>query len=309
MLRTTTTTGVLLFFVSAGLARSQQDLGSITRAESLHIAAIGDFGTGSPQQKAIAQAIHRRHVALPFDFGITLGDNFYRCGVKGVEDPKWTRFWEEPYGKLGIPFYAALGNHDYGHPPVICPGLAGSPDAEVAYTKVSKSWRMPARYYTYRAGPALFIVLDTEGWSEEQFQWMKRTLEASAADAGIRWRIVYGHHPMYTSGVHLNERRIGVLRERLMPVFQATKVDLYICGHDHDLEHLRKGGVEFIICGGGGAKLRKQRRRDPASVFAVAKNAFLDLRIDADRLTASFVDADLRILEDPPLTIERQRQR
>jgi hypothetical protein len=92
-----------------------------------------------------------------------------------------------------------------------------------------------------------------------------------------------------------------------MPVFQATQVDLYICGHDHDLEHLRKGGVEFIICGGGGAHLRKPRRRDPASVFAVAKNAFLDLKIDADRLTARFLNADLQTLEDPPLTIDRRR--
>lgn len=296
---------MMLLLGGPAFVRAQVDLGVVSRAESLHIAAIGDFGTGSRQQKAVAQAIYRRHVAQPFDFGITLGDNFYRCGVKGVNDPKWKRFWEEPYGRLGIPFYAALGNHDYGHPPIICPGLAGSPDAEVAYTKVSATWRMPARYYTYRAGPALFVVLDTEGWSEEQFQWMQRTLQAAAKDSSVRWRIVYGHHPMFTSGVHLNERRIGVLRQRLMPVFQATKVDLYICGHDHDLEHLREGGVEFLIAGGGGAKLRKPGKRVPQSVFAVARNGFLDLRIDAERLSARFLDPELNLIEDPPLELRK----
>ena len=126
---------------------------------------------------------------------------------------------------------------------------------------------MPARYYTYKAGPVQFIAIDTEGWSDAQLEWIKQTLTASADDPDIKWRVVYGHHPIYTSGVHLNERRIGELRLKLLPVLKAAHVDVYICGHDHDLEHLRSDGMEFLICGGGGAKLRGFWHKDPLSVF------------------------------------------
>ena len=49
-----------------------------------------------------------------FDFGITLGDNFYSIGMESPEDLRWQTQWEKMYGPLGIPFYATLGNHDWG---------------------------------------------------------------------------------------------------------------------------------------------------------------------------------------------------
>ena len=282
----------------------QRDAGRVVPANRpVHVAAFGDFGTGSPHQAAVAHAIAQRNSSQPFDLGITMGDNFYFCGVRSVNDSKWKTRWEELYTPLGFPFYAALGNHDYGHPPIICPLQRSSPDAEVAYTALSKSWRMPARYYTFKAGPVLFIAIDTEGWSAEQLAWIQATLAASAADPDIKWRIVYGHHPIYTSGTHLNERRIGELREQLLPVLKAAHVDAYICGHDHDLEHLRSDGMEFLICGGGGAKLRGfVGAREPMSVYSTSKHAFLDLVIDAHKFTARFLDVNLQSLENPPLT-------
>jgi tartrate-resistant acid phosphatase type 5 len=283
---------------------AQRDVGQVIPADRpIHVVAFGDFGAGGPHQAAVAAAIAQRNASMPFDLGITLGDNFYRCGVRSVNDPKWKSRWEDLYTPLGIPFYAALGNHDYGHPPIICPLGKSSPDAEVAYTADSKSWHMPARYYSFKAGPVLFIAIDTEGWSAGQLQWIQATLASSASDPAIKWRIVYGHHPIYTSGVHLNERRISQLRAQLLPVLKAGHVDAYLCGHDHDLEHLRAEGIEFLICGGGGAKLRGFfGPRQPISVSSASKYAFLDLVIDAHTLTAQFLDIDLHSLENPPLT-------
>jgi hypothetical protein len=282
----------------------QRDAGRVLPSGlPLHVVAFGDYGTGSSRQAAVARAIAQRNSSQRFDLGITLGDNFYFCGVRSVNDPKWKTRWEDFYTPLGFPFYATLGNHDYGHPPIICPMQGSSPDAEVAYTAHSKSWRMPARYYTFKAGPVLFIAIDTEGWSAEQLAWIKTTLAASAGDPDIKWRIVYGHHPIYTSGVHLNERRISVLRAQLLPILKAAHVDAYICGHDHDLEHLRADGMEFLICGGGGAKLRAfAGSRQPISVSSASKYAFLDLVIDDHKFTAQFLDTGLHSLENPPLT-------
>lgn len=297
---------VLSFPLLPAFLLAQKDIGrTVPAGQPIHFVAFGDYGTGNEHQKSVARALALRNSQERFDFGITMGDNFYLCGVRSVKDSKWKNRWENMYTPLGFPFYAALGNHDYGNPPIICPAQRGSPDSEVAYTAHSTSWRMPARYYAYKAGPVQFIAIDTEGWSDEQLEWIKRTLAESANDPEIKWRVVYGHHPIYTSGVHLNERRIGELRLRLLPVLKAAHVDLYICGHDHDEEHLRSDGMEFLICGGGGAKLRGFWHQDPLSLFTASANAFLDIKMDAHKVTAQFLDVNLHSMETPVMTASK----
>jgi hypothetical protein len=94
------------------------------------------------------------------------------------------------YDPLGIKFYATLGNHDWG--------FADSPAAEILYTWKSPSWRMPAPYYTFTAGPMQFFAMDTNEVSEAQLLWLKDELAKSRA----RWKLVYGHHPIYSAGAH-----------------------------------------------------------------------------------------------------------
>jgi tartrate-resistant acid phosphatase type 5 len=289
-----------------GILAAQSDQGRIIPANrSLHVIAIGDFGSGSPGQLGVAHAIQKRHEQAPFDLGITVGDNFYRCGVTGVNDRKWTTRWEDLYGPLGIRFFASLGNHDYGHPPAICLNHLASPDAEVAYTGHSKTWEMPARYYTFAAGPVRFFALDTEGWSEDQLAWIRKELADTAYERGIRWRIVYGHHPIFTSGFHANQRRIGQLRRELLPVLEAAKVDLYVCGHDHDIERLHSDDMDFLIAGAGGAKLRPSKVPRPESVFRAGGYGFLELNISEHQLSAQYYNTELTPLDPDPLTRTR----
>jgi hypothetical protein len=297
---------MFVFFLVRGSLLAQTDLGRVLPADKpLHIVAFGDYGSGSSHQHAVAQAVAKRNAQARFDFGITMGDNFYRCGVRNIDDPLWKSRWEDLYTPLGILFYVSLGNHDYGHPPIICPLQQASAESEVEYSSHSQSWRMPARYYTFAAGSARFFNIDTEGWSKEQLEWIGRELLASQSEPGIKWRIVYGHHPIYTSGVHLNERRISELRRELMPVFKKEKVDLYVSGHDHDMEHLRSDGMEFLICGAGGAELRKVRHQQKISVFANSVYGFLDISIDEQHITAEFLDTGLTSLENPQMTARK----
>ncbi|MBV8846312.1 MAG: metallophosphoesterase [Bryobacterales bacterium] len=284
-------------------ANAQTDLGRVIPAgQGLHIVAFGDYGSGSSHQHDVAAAIAKRHAQSPFNMGITMGDNFYRCGVRNVEDPLWQSRWEDLYTPLGIPFFVSLGNHDYGHPPIICPLQQASADAEVQYTMRSRSWRMPARYYTFAAGPARFFNIDTEGWSQEQLHWLAKALAASKDEPGIVWRIVYGHHPIYTSGVHLNQRRIGELRRELVPLFKEYNVNLYIAGHDHDMEHLRSDGMDFLICGAAGAELRRVRHQQKNSLFTDTVYGFLDITIDQKKIDATFYDTKLKSLENPAMS-------
>src|SRR5262245_17500481 len=130
--------------------QAQTDLGRVLPAgQKIHLVAFGDYGSGSSHQKDVAEAILKRNAQEKFDLGITMGDNFYRCGVKNIDDPLWKTRWEDMYTPIGIPFYASLGNHDYGHPPIICPLQQASAASEVLRTGHSPSWHMPARFYTF----------------------------------------------------------------------------------------------------------------------------------------------------------------
>ncbi|HEX9944374.1 MAG TPA: metallophosphoesterase [Thermoanaerobaculia bacterium] len=256
--------------------------------ESVRVLAFGDYGDGGSRQKAVADAIAENHKKKRFDFGITLGDNFYQTGLPTPTDPRWASNWEGMYGGLGIRLYVSLGNHDYYNP--------ASPIAEAIYSQRSKSWCFPASYYTYTAGPVQFFVLDTDWimreWREDrdrdpvklQRDWLKAQLDASKST----WKVVYGHHPAYSAGQHKNNKPI---LETILPVLR-NRADVYIAGHDHDMQYLKPdGGVEFFVSGAGGHDLRPLSDQRERLVWGVGDTAgFSALEADASSLTVSFFD-------------------
>jgi hypothetical protein len=244
--------------------------------KSIRVLAFGDFGTGTIPQKQVAKAMLEYHRKSPFDFAVTLGDNFYSVGMDSPTDPRWKTWWDDLYNPLGIKFYATLGNHDWGQ--------ADSPAAEILYSRDSSSWQMPSTYYTYTAGPVQFFAMDTNEVSEAQLMWLKSELSKSRA----RWKIVYGHHPIYSAGQHGNN--VGLIA-RLLPVLKG-QVDLYLAGHDHDLQHLKpEGNVHFFVSGGGGAGIRVINANE-RSLFAKSSYGFLVLDADTTELKFTFVAPD-----------------
>ena len=219
---------------------------------SVRILAFGDFGTGGRDQRTVAQAMAALDRRAPFSLGVTLGDNFYEEGLNRPDHPRWRTNWEEMYGGLGIRIYAVLGNHDYRDP--------ASPKAEMARSQLSRTWCLPRLYYTFRAGPVQLFALNTEpiargdASAAEQLSWLDGALAASRAP----WKVVYGHYPVYTNGEHGGDQGvIPPLRQRVLPILRKHRVDVYLAGHDHDLEVLKPdGGVLFLIAGGGGRSVR-----------------------------------------------------
>ena len=69
------------------------------------------------------------------------------------------------------------------------------------------------------------------------------------------------------------------LIEKLLPILR-NRADVYLCGHDHNLQALRpEGNLHFYIAGGGGAGLYELRPYE-RSLFATSMNGFAVL--DAD---------------------------
>ncbi|MEM6801769.1 MAG: metallophosphoesterase, partial [Bacteroidota bacterium] len=229
------------------------------QGESLRFAVIGDWGVkGKLQQKTVAKELNAQCQSKDFDFIITTGDNFYPRGVASIEDDHWKSSYEEIYQgpALNIPWYPVLGNHDYG----------GNVAAQFEYSNKSESWTFPAKYYAIQHKlsnglEVLMLFLDTtpfqdsyfeEGWFDEEIaldstaqkEWMQKVLSQSDAD----WKLVFGHHTLYTGGMRAKEK--PYVRMHLEKLFQEEGVDAYICGHEHDIQHIRPpGGVEYFVSG------------------------------------------------------------
>lgn len=246
----------------------------------VRVLAFGDFGDGSPRQEHLAESMRRLHAQKPFDLAITLGDNFYPAGMSAPTDARWQRDFARLYEPMRIRFYPTLGNHDWL--------LADSPAAEVLHSAQSDYWRMPAVRYTFVAGPIQFFAVDTNLLSRAQLDWLDRELGRSTA----RWKIVYGHHPIFSYGAHGEEPAV---RDNLLPLLRG-RAQIYLCGHDHDLQHLGpEDGVHFVIAGGGGTQPRRTSS-GPRSLFAASKNGFAVIEGSSSSLSISLVGEDLKIL-------------
>jgi acid phosphatase len=264
--------------------------------------AMGDPGTGRAGQRDVAEGMAKKAAEDSASFVLVLGDNFYPSGVASATDEQWQEKFEQMYSaaSLQIPFYAVLGNHDY----------YSNPQAQVEYTSVSSRWRMPSRYYTFTSpvddtSTVEFFCLDTtpldaekveeleEGQSIDsvdyriQMNWLEQQLRQSKS----RWKIVVGHHALYSGGVHGDNKGLIALLE---PVFLKYNIDLYLAGHDHHLEMKKPvRGIHYVVSGGGGTH-RSVTWKDDA-FYAATNMGFNWFRLSAQELVVEFLQKDGRL--------------
>ncbi len=257
--------------------------------------ALGDFGTGGDAQKEVAAAMAKKATEEPVTFIMSTGDNIYERGVSSVTDPQWNEKFEGIYAEpsLHVPFYAVLGNHDYGR----------DTEAQIEYTAVSSHWKMPDYYYTFRipvddSTAIQFFCIDTTPMAKvdpsgvptlpesspirRQAQWLDSTLAASNA----RWKIVVGHHTIFSGGDHGDNPGLQAL---LVPIMKTHRVDVYLCGHDHDLQLIGPiDGITYVVSGAGG-KRRDTTWRDN-TLFAATNYGFNFFRVSARDMLIEYLD-------------------
>lgn len=233
------------------------------RSPSRSLLILGDWGRESaPRQRDVAAQMEIAAAETPCVGVVAVGDNFYEDGVVSVDDPKWNALFETMYTGphlRPLPWYAALGNHDYG----------GAPQAQVDYSAKSDRWRMPARYYKISEAQlglpdTELFVLDTNPLVAEnydgdgemaknvrtqdaqaQLAWLERELAASQA----KYKLVAGHHPIHSGG-SLHGDTPDLIRT-LKPVLRRYGVMAYLAGHDHDLQHIVRDGLHCVDSGAG----------------------------------------------------------
>jgi len=233
------------------------------REGSFRFAVIGDSGTGARPQYEIGQRLASYQQQYLFKTVLMLGDNIY-----GSDSPAdFVRKFELPYKSLldsGVKFYASLGNHD-------------SP-RQATYKLFNMDGR---RYYTFRPKSGIrFFVLDSTLMNRPQLEWIQKEL----TDSGSDWKIVYFHHPLYSSGARHGSDL--PLRSALEPLFVKHGVAMVLTGHDHFYERIKpQQGIHYFVIGGS-AKLRAgnvQRTSLTAKAFD-RDLSFAMMEIDGDTL-------------------------
>jgi len=270
------------------------------KTAGLNFLVFGDWGRhGEKDQVEVAMQMEIAANAMKPQFIISVGDNFYEKGVASVEDPQWQKTFESVYvaPSLQVPWYVALGNHDY----------LGNCDAQLAYSHLSKRWNMPARYFTLSrqidATTAVdMFFLDTTPmvrsyWHEpiyhehvrtqdvpQQLAWFKAALATSTAP----WKIVIGHHPIYSGGGPFGHGDTRELIENVLPLLKQYQVQAYFNGHDHNLQHLQVGTVNLFDSGAGSRARPVFKTR--YTRFAEACSGFTTVSLQTDTMKVRMID-------------------
>jgi hypothetical protein len=204
------------------------------REGTFKFAVLGDFGTGDRTQYELAEQMAKVYQSFKYEIVVLVGDNLY-----GSERPQdFKKKFEEPYKPLldaGVKFYASLGNHD------------------AREQRFYRPFNMEGKlYYTFSPKPEIrFFALESTYPVPEQIQWLEKELKAS----GSHWKIVFFHHPLYSSGDrHGSDLQ---LRDVLEPLFLQNNVSLVLTGHDHFYERVKpQKDIQYFVVGSGG-QLRK----------------------------------------------------
>ncbi len=253
----------------------------------LQFFAIGCAGSGNEGQRIIGRRMSEVASKEDVSFVLYLGDNFYGRGVDSVKDKKWKTQFEDIYfqDSLQIPFYAVLGNHGYHKNPL----------AQVEYGLTNERWKMPDRFYRFSKtlpdGTEVdFFGIDTEAIinksDAKQLVWLDRELKRSDAD----WKIVYGHHPLYT-GDKFHHERAEKARILLEPILMNNKVDLYLSAHSHNIQAFRPiKGINHLVT--GAASRPRDLRWIENTIFASADLGVSWLRISKEKIDVLIIDKE-----------------
>jgi 3',5'-cyclic AMP phosphodiesterase CpdA len=239
-------------------------------------AVVGDSGTGSKAQRAVASLLER----MQPDLILHTGDVVYPKGDDADYDPKFFA----PYRRIidSVPVFPSLGNHDVET-------KNGAPYLENFHLP-RNDLESAGRYYSFDWGNAHFVALDSElyyddedGDPERQKAWLERDL----GETRQPWKFVFFHRPPYSSSEHGSDL---LVREDLEPVLAGYNVDLVFNGHDHDYERtVQIKGVTYVVTGGGGKDLYEAGESE-WTAFSKSAHHAVRVRIDGDRLRLEAVE-------------------
>ena len=281
----------------------------------LNFYLANDLGrNGYYDQKPIAETMGKMAETIDIEFVVAAGDIHHFEGVQSISDPLWMTNYELIYSHpdLMIQWYPICGNHEY----------RSNTDAVVEYSNVSARWEMPAKYYTFvkeEDGVTVRIVMvdttpmidkyreETDKYADaSRSDWKEQTawLDQVLSEADEDWVLVVGHHPIYAY-TDKNESERTDLQQRLDPVIRKYgNVDMYLCGHIHTFQHIRKDGCDIdYVVNTSGSLSREDVQPTDGTVFCSNKSGWSLITADEHELKLHMLDKEGNVLH----TVTRTR--
>lgn len=285
--------------------------GLIQKENALNFIVMGDWGrNGADHQKQVAEQMGKTASEIRAQFIIATGDNFYPSGVISEWDPLFRYSFEDIYTAFSLQWdwYPVLGNHDY----------KSNPDAQVKYSTISRRWQMPARYYSKKFSifgdttqQVLIAFIDTNPLipefyknseygpnvrtqdSAKQKKWLAKVL--SDRSPNIKWKIVVGHHPMYSGGSRTETYDTKAIRNSLQPLFDKYGVDVYLAGHEHSLQHIEPGNKTHHFISGAASEKTPVKLLD-ISKMSASEYGYMLFSITGNQLLVQTIDYTGKII-------------
>ena len=286
-----------------------------TLEKPLNFYLANDLGrNGYYDQKTVAETMGKMAEAIDIEFVVAAGDIHHFEGVQSVSDPLWMTNYELIYTHpdLMIPWYPVCGNHEY----------RSNTDAVVAYSGISARWEMPSKYYTFvkdEDGVTVRVVMldttpmidkyreETDKYADasksdytEQLEWLDGVLSEADED----WVLVVGHHPIFAYTDKTESERTD-LQQRLDPILRKYgNVDMYLCGHIHTFQHIRREGCDIdYVVNSSGSLSRNDVQPIDGTVFCSNESGYSLLTVDENELDLYMLDKEGNVLH----TVTRSR--
>ena len=299
---------IILFVVAVAsvMAQTPEEWAKLEKSVNFYVA--NDLGrNGYYDQKPIAELMGRMAETVGIECVAAAGDIHHFEGVASTEDPLWMTNFELIYShpELMLDWFPVCGNHEY----------RGNTQAVLDYTKVSRRWTMPAKYYTKVIeddGVTVRLVFvdttpmidkyrnDAEGYPDackqdidKQLAWVDKTL----ADAKEDWVIVIGHHPIYAYTSKSDTERADMQRRLNAVLLKHKNVAMYVCGHIHNFQHIRKPGctIDYVVNTSGSLSRPKVEPVD-GTQFCSGIPGFSLVCADKQELALHLIDKDGKVV-------------
>lgn len=235
------------------------------RASRFTFAVVGDFGSGTSNERAVASLIESWHP----DFVLTVGDNAYPQGSAGLLD----RDIFGPYAAVmrRSAWFPALGNHDVK-------ANGGKPELDAFHSLGNERW------YRFTWGNAAVVVLDSNlsvGPGSPQLRFARSSLARPSCFRFAAW-----HHPPWEPP---GNRVAPGLRRNIVPLVEKNGVQVVFEGHLHAYARSRPHhGVLYVAVGTGGAELDDDADELTIPSARVVEGRYGALRVDVAGRAARF---------------------
>ena len=298
---------IILLAFTCTMVFAQNEAAWKAMEKPLNFYIANDLGrNGYYDQKPVARTMGRMAENIDIECVVAPGDVHHFEGVRSTSDPLWMTNFELIYDhpELMLPWYVIAGNHEY----------RGNTQAVIDYSRVSARWNMPYFYYTKVLESdditVRLVMLDTSPLLDKyrkdtedypdagkrdidrQLVWLDSVLNVSKED----WVIVVGHHPIYADTEKSETERTD-MQKRVDTILRRHKnVDLYVCGHIHNFQHIRRSGADYDYVVNTSGSLTRPVKKIEGTQFCSSVSGYSLVTADKKELSLHLIDKDGKIV-------------